>query len=92
MFAPDLLAGKSALVTGASSGLGRHFAQLLAAHGARVVAAARRKDELDALVATLARRRDARVALDLRDPASVDAAMAALGPHSTSSSTTPALR
>ena len=33
MFAPDLLAGKSALVTGASSGLGRHFAQL--ARGAR---------------------------------------------------------
>ena len=34
------LAGRRALVTGASSGLGRHFALLLAAHGAHVVAAA----------------------------------------------------
>jgi len=79
MFAPDLLAGKSALVTGASSGLGRHFAQMLAAHGARVVAAARRKDELDALVATLPGGASA-VALDLRDGAAVEKAMAALGP------------
>ena len=79
MYAPDLLAGKSALVTGASSGLGRHFAQMLAAHGARVVAAARRKDELDALVATLPGGASA-VALDLRDAAAVEKAMAALGP------------
>ncbi|MET0346645.1 MAG: SDR family NAD(P)-dependent oxidoreductase [Casimicrobiaceae bacterium] len=79
MFAPDLLAGKSALVTGASSGLGRHFAQMLAAHGARVVAAARRKDELDALVATLPSGAAA-VALDLRDAAAVEKTMAALGP------------
>ena len=79
MFARDLLAGKSALVTGASSGLGRHFAQLLAAHGARVVAAARRKGELDALVATL-RGGASAVALDLRDAAAVERTMAALGP------------
>ena len=79
MFAPGLLAGKTALVTGASSGLGRHFAQMLAAHGARVVAAARRKDELDALVATLGGAATA-VALDLREAAAVENAMAALGP------------
>jgi len=79
MFAPDLLTGKSALVTGASSGLGRHFAHLLAAHGARVVAAARRKSELDALAATLGGGASA-VALDLNDAASVEKTMAALGP------------
>jgi NAD(P)-dependent dehydrogenase (short-subunit alcohol dehydrogenase family) len=38
------LSGKSALVTGASSGLGRHFAKTLAAAGAKVGVAARRMD------------------------------------------------
>jgi len=47
------LAGHTALVTGASSGLGRHFAGLLARSGARVVAAARRSDRLESLVQTL---------------------------------------
>jgi NAD(P)-dependent dehydrogenase (short-subunit alcohol dehydrogenase family) len=36
------LTGEVALVTGASSGLGRRFAKVLAAHGASVVLAARR--------------------------------------------------
>ncbi len=43
------LTGKKALVTGASSGLGEHFARVLAAHGARVTVAARRVQKLDAL-------------------------------------------
>ena len=43
------LDGRTALVTGASSGLGRHFARTLAAHGARVALAARRVDRLEAL-------------------------------------------
>jgi 3-oxoacyl-[acyl-carrier protein] reductase len=43
------LSGEIALVTGASSGLGRRFAEVLAANGAKVVAAARRKDRLDEL-------------------------------------------
>ena len=44
------LDGLVALVTGASSGLGRHFALLLAGAGARVALAARRTDTLSALV------------------------------------------
>ena len=43
------LTGKRALVTGASSGLGAHFAALLARHGAHVIAAARRTDALETL-------------------------------------------
>lgn len=45
------LSGEVALVTGASSGLGKRFAEVLAANGARVVAAARRTDRLAALAA-----------------------------------------
>lgn len=48
------LAGRHVLVTGASSGLGAHFAQLLARCGARLTIAARRRDRLDELAATLA--------------------------------------
>jgi NAD(P)-dependent dehydrogenase (short-subunit alcohol dehydrogenase family) len=43
------LSGHVALVTGASSGLGRRFAQILAASGARVALAARRLDRLQEL-------------------------------------------
>jgi 3-oxoacyl-[acyl-carrier protein] reductase len=47
------LNGEVALVTGASSGLGSRFAEVLAAHGAKVAAAARRVDRLDALRAKI---------------------------------------
>ncbi|MGX1785486.1 SDR family NAD(P)-dependent oxidoreductase [Bosea sp. NPDC055332] len=45
----DDLKGKRVLVTGASSGLGAHFARLLAGKGALVAAAARRTERLQEL-------------------------------------------
>jgi NAD(P)-dependent dehydrogenase (short-subunit alcohol dehydrogenase family) len=47
------LSGRTAIVTGASSGFGRHFSAVLARAGASVVAMARRGDLLDSLVAEI---------------------------------------
>lgn len=44
------LEGRIILLTGASSGVGRHLAVMLAARGARLVCCARRQSELDSLV------------------------------------------
>ena len=80
------LAGKVALVTGASSGLGVHFARTLAANGAAVGVTARRRDRLDALVDELrgAGVKAAAVAMDVTSGASIRdgyaVAEAALGP------------
>jgi len=71
------LAGKTALVTGASSGLGTRFARILAAQGATVVVAARRLDRLNALVAEIhaSGGKAHAVTLDVTDPASIQAAV-----------------
>jgi NAD(P)-dependent dehydrogenase (short-subunit alcohol dehydrogenase family) len=80
------LAGKTALVTGASSGFGRRFARVLAGAGARVALAARRRDVLEQLATEIggAGGDAAAVAMDVTDRASVAegfaAAEAALGP------------
>ena len=74
------LTGCRALVTGASGGLGLHFAGVLARAGARVTLAARRVAVLEAAVEALQAdgHRAAAVALDVTDAASVTAAMALL--------------
>jgi NAD(P)-dependent dehydrogenase (short-subunit alcohol dehydrogenase family) len=50
----NALADKVAIITGASSGIGYAASKLFAREGARVVVAARRQAELDALVADIA--------------------------------------
>ncbi|PWC90702.1 2-deoxy-D-gluconate 3-dehydrogenase [Azospirillum sp. TSH100] len=71
------LTGRTALVTGASSGLGRHFAGALATAGARVALAARRTDALAETRAAIeaAGGSALTVAMDVTDPASVAAAV-----------------
>jgi NAD(P)-dependent dehydrogenase (short-subunit alcohol dehydrogenase family) len=67
------VSGKVALVTGASSGLGEHFARTLAEGGAKVIAAARRVDRLEQLVSGIAGAggRAHALALDVADAGSV---------------------
>ena len=82
------LTGQTALVTGASSGLGAHFAQVLAAAGAKVVVAARRVDRLERLAAEIKSTGGTAVSvpLDVTQSASISAAFdageLALGPIS----------
>ncbi|EHP40579.1 short chain dehydrogenase [Cupriavidus basilensis OR16] len=63
------LAGKVAIVTGASSGIGYAAAKLFAAEGAKVIVTARRETELESLVAEIQRNQGEAIALagDVRD-------------------------
>ena len=76
------LSSETVFVTGASSGLGARFVEVLSAHGAKVVLAARRVDRIEAAAATL----DNAIALpfDVTRPESYnrafDQAEAVLGP------------
>jgi len=81
-FARDAMSGRRVLVTGASGGLGRHFAETLAAHGAHVIVAARRPAALEEVVGAIRASggRASAAALDVRDTASVETAIAASGP------------
>ncbi|MGD9980134.1 MAG: SDR family NAD(P)-dependent oxidoreductase [Hyphomonadaceae bacterium] len=80
------LSGRVALVTGASSGLGAHFAEVLAASGAKIAACARRTDRLQTLAERVRKQGGViePIAMDVEDPGAIiagfDAAEAALGP------------
>lgn len=74
------VAGKVALITGASSGFGRHFATVLARAGAKVGLAARRLDALDSLAQEIRKAGGvaATTKLDVADVASIAPAIAAI--------------
>jgi 3-oxoacyl-[acyl-carrier protein] reductase len=78
---PDpVLAGKTALVTGASRGIGRAIALAVAAHGATVIVGARTVEAAAITADDIVRAGGAAraVALDIADDASVEAAVAGL--------------
>jgi NAD(P)-dependent dehydrogenase (short-subunit alcohol dehydrogenase family) len=75
------LSGKTALITGASSGFGAHFAKVLAAAGADVVLAARRLESLEQVASDIRWEFSGEVLtlkLDVTDSTMVAAAFAAL--------------
>lgn len=74
------LKGKTALVSGASSGLGAYFAEVMAEAGAEVIIAARRLEKLDALAGKITANggRVRVVAMDVTDPDSVKSAFQAI--------------
>jgi len=84
----DILAGQVAVVTGASGGLGAHFAKVLAAAGAKVALTARRLDLVEAHAGEIAAAGGEAMALklDVADAAAIGPALdeveAALGPIS----------
>ena len=77
-FAEDALGGQTALVCGASKGIGRACALMLARAGARVVACARSQADLDSLVAEMHGDGHEAVVLDLEDIEAVRQAMSSM--------------
>jgi peroxisomal 2,4-dienoyl-CoA reductase len=74
-FKPDLLKGRTALVTGGGTGICRGIAHALAGAGCDVAITSRKQEHLDPTVAELTRAgvRALGVAGDVRDPAAIDA-------------------
>lgn len=65
--------GKTALVTGASSGMGREFARQLAARGAALILIARSESKLQALAAELVRKHGVSITVIVQDLAKSEA-------------------
>ena len=66
---------KTALITGATSGIGEAAARAFAAAGWRVIATGRRVERLEALVAAIGADKVHPAAFDVRDEAARDAAL-----------------
>jgi NAD(P)-dependent dehydrogenase (short-subunit alcohol dehydrogenase family) len=79
-FRPDLLQGKTTIITGGGTGLGRSIALRLAGLGAKVGVVGRRPEPLDETVKAIrgAGGTAAAASADVRDPAAVKAAFDAL--------------
>lgn len=77
------LSGRVALITGASRGLGQHFARALARAGADIAMTSRNKQSLSAFADEVRAlgRRSFSVALDVRDYRSIQNAVAAIEEH-----------
>jgi len=74
------ITGRTALVTGASQGLGQRFAQVLAAHGAKVCLAARNLEKLNSVVAAIESTGGTAMAacIDVLDRCSIDSALTSI--------------
>jgi NAD(P)-dependent dehydrogenase (short-subunit alcohol dehydrogenase family) len=78
-FRDDLFAGKTVLVTGGATGMGKAMAQAFTAHGATVFIASRKEDNLRAAAEDVERATGRKVhwaTCDVREPDQVDALMA----------------
>jgi len=69
------VASRTALITGASSGIGEAFAEVFAAHGFDLVITARREDRLSAVAARLEQRYGIRVLVFVADHSRPDTAV-----------------
>ena len=84
MFTPDLLAGKSILITGGGSGLGRAMGERFLQLGANVAIASRRREVLESAAAEMMQAHGGEVLCspcDIRDPDAVERMIAAVWEH-----------